>query len=65
MFICNRCGERFWEPERERVRENLDGESGWWTHTEERCPFCGDEDIEEEEEEWGNLLTLRVNALEF
>ena len=51
MFICNRCGERFWEPEREIVRENLDGESGWWTHTEERCPFCGDEDIEEEEEE--------------
>ena len=41
LFRCDWCGEIFDEPDTRRVTENLDGENGWWTHTEEYCPRCG------------------------
>ena len=44
MFVCHSCGAVFDEPDAVTVRENLDGERGWWTYTEERCPVCGDAD---------------------
>lgn len=47
MFRCDWCGELFNEPDTRRVTENLDGENGWWTHTEEYCPYCGSQDFEE------------------
>lgn len=47
MFRCDWCGELFNEPNTRRVTENLDGENGWWTHTEEYCPYCGSQDFEE------------------
>lgn len=50
MFRCNFCGAEFFEPEIRTSTENLDGENGWWTHSEGVCPWCGDEDFEEIEE---------------
>ena len=47
MYRCDRCGELFNEPDTRRITENLDGENGWWTHTEEYCPHCGSQDFEE------------------
>ena len=47
MFRCDRCGEEFYQPDTRRVTENLDGENGWWTYTEEYCPRCGSHDFEE------------------
>lgn len=47
MFRCNRCGEEFQEPDTRRVRENLDGENGWWTYAEEYCPRCGSQAFRE------------------
>ena len=47
MFRCDWCGALFDEPDTRRVTENLDGENGWWTHTEEYCPNCGSQDFEE------------------
>lgn len=47
MFRCDWCGELFDEPDTRCVTENLDGENGWWTHTEEYCPHCGSQDFEE------------------
>ena len=47
LFRCDWCGELFNEPDTRRVTENLDGENGWWTHTEEYCPYCGSQDFEE------------------
>lgn len=47
MFRCDWCGALFDEPDTRRVTENLDGENGWWTHTEEYCPYCGSQDFEE------------------
>lgn len=49
MMICRCCGCRFAEPIVRRVKENLDGENGWWTYTEKFCPACGDDNIDEEE----------------
>lgn len=51
MMICNGCGCRFDEPIIRRVKENLDGENGWQTFYEKRCPYCGSEEIEEIMEE--------------
>ena len=51
MYRCNRCGEEFWEPDTRTVTENLDGENGWWTYTEEYCPRCGTADIDEAAED--------------
>lgn len=54
MFRCNRCGEEFQEPDTRRVRENLDGENGWWTYAEEYCPRCGSQafrEVDDEDEE--------------
>lgn len=47
MFRCNWCGSLFQEPGRQDITENLDGENGWWTHTDEYCPRCGSGDFEE------------------
>lgn len=51
MFRCDWCGELFDEPDTRRITENLDGENGWWTHTEEYCPRCGSQDFEEAAED--------------
>lgn len=51
MLRCNRCGEEFYEPDTRKFRENLDGENGWWTYTEEYCPRCGSQDFEEAAED--------------
>ena len=51
MFRCYRCGELFDEPDSVKVTENLDGENGWWTYTEEYCPHCGSQDFDEAAEE--------------
>ena len=51
MFRCDWCGALFDEPDTRRVTENLDGENGWWTHTEEYCPRCGSQDVEEAAED--------------
>lgn len=51
MFRCDWCGELFDEPDTRCVTENLDGENGWWTHTEEYCPRCGSQDFEEAAED--------------
>ena len=51
MYRCRWCGAAFDEPDAVQVRENLDGESGWWRHTIEICPFCGADEYEEIEED--------------
>lgn len=51
MFRCDWCGALFDEPDIRRITENLDGENGWWTHTEEYCPRCGSQDLEEAAED--------------
>jgi len=51
LFRCDWCGALFDEPDTRRVTENLDGENGWWTHTEEYCPRCGSQDFEEAAED--------------
>lgn len=51
MYRCDFCGALFHEPDLHTVSENLDGENGWWTHTEARCPRCGAPDFEEEQED--------------
>lgn len=45
---CLICGVRFDAPVVCVTKENLDGESGWETRREERCPKCGGDDIEED-----------------
>lgn len=50
MFKCPCCGEVFCEPRAVRTKENLDGENGWWSHSEEYCPCCGSQDFFEAEE---------------
>ena len=47
MYKCSCCGEIFDEPDYITIRENLDGEHGWWTHNEDFCPYCGSEDFED------------------
>lgn len=44
MYVCHSCGATFDEPDALTRRENLDGERGWWTHTDAICPVCGDGD---------------------
>ena len=51
MWRCNCCGATFDKPYTKTLMENLDGENGWWRHTEAYCPECSDEQIEEEHEE--------------
>lgn len=51
MYRCNWCGELFDEPVTRSFTENLDGENGWWTYTEEICPNCGSQDFEEAAED--------------
>lgn len=50
-YCCYTCGKRFRKPRIVTVRENLDGENGWETRREERCPKCGGDDFEEAERE--------------
>lgn len=54
MFRCDCCGELFDEPDSVKVTENLDGENGWWTYTEEYCPHCGSQDFDEAADEEGD-----------
>ena len=51
MYVCFRCCARFDAPDIIRRRENLDGENGWWDYDQAICPACGDEEIEEGENE--------------
>ena len=51
LYRCDLCGEEFREPDTWRVTENLDGENGWRTYTEEYCPRCGSQDFEEAAED--------------
>ena len=51
MYRCSWCGELFEEPVTRSFKENLDGENGWWTYTEEICPSCGSQEIEEAAED--------------
>ena len=51
MYRCDRCGRLFDEPDTRTFKENLDGENGWWTHTEEYSPHCGGEDFKEVDED--------------
>lgn len=46
-YVCNDCGAVFSVPDKHTYRENLDGENGFMTVVEFRCPFCGSEEIEE------------------
>lgn len=45
MHRCLDCGEYFETPAKRRVKENLDGENGWWTGVILYCPACGSEYI--------------------
>ena len=47
-YRCYTCGKRFRKSKIVTVRENLDGENGWETRQEERCPNCGGDDFEED-----------------
>lgn len=47
---CRICGVRFDAPVIRERKENLDGENGWETRREERCPKCGGDDFEEDED---------------
>lgn len=49
-YRCYTCGKWTWfhNPEIVTERENLDGENGWETRREERCPNCGGDDFEED-----------------
>lgn len=49
MYVCTDCGAVFDAPHTKTYRQNLDGEHGIETVTERRCPWCGSEDIEQEE----------------
>ena len=46
-YVCNDCGAAFSVPDKHTHRENLDGENGFMTVVEFRCPFCGSDEIEE------------------
>ena len=46
-YVCNDCGAVFSVPDKRTYRENLDGENGFMTVVEFRCPFCGSFEIEE------------------
>ena len=46
-YVCNDCGAVFSVPDKHTYRENLDGENGFMTVVEFRCPFCGSDEIEE------------------
>lgn len=49
-YKCSCCGTIFTEPFTYTERENLDGERGIETRTVAACPYCGEEDFEEEED---------------
>lgn len=48
---CRICGVRFDEPAVRVYRENLDGENGVEVRREICCPVCGEQYIEEDEDE--------------
>lgn len=49
MFICADCGAVFDAPRTKTYRQNLDGEHGIETVLEYLCPYCGSDEIGEEE----------------
>ena len=48
---CRICGGRFDEPAVRVYRENLDGENGVEVRRETYCPVCGEQYIEEDDDE--------------
>lgn len=48
---CRICGVRFDEPAVRVYRENLDGENGVEVRRETYCPVCGEQYIEEEDDD--------------
>ena len=46
MYRCLICASAFEQPVLRTLRENLDGENGWWVHTQALCPCCGEAEIE-------------------
>lgn len=51
MFRCSLCGIVFPEPDVRRWNEYHGPEIGYEPWAVEVCPFCGDEDIEEWDED--------------
>lgn len=49
MYICDNCGAAFDTPDKHTYKQNLDGEHGIETVLEFRCPWCGSEEIREED----------------
>lgn len=48
---CRICGVRFDALAIRERKENLDGENGWETRREYLCPVCGEDYMEETEDE--------------
>lgn len=48
-YVCDVCGADFTEPYRYTYKQNLDGENGIETVLELLCPYCGSDEIGEEE----------------
>lgn len=48
---CLICGVRFDTPVACVTKENLDGENGWETRIDYLCPVCGEDYMEETEDE--------------
>lgn len=48
-YVCDACGADFEEPYRYTYKQNLDGEHGIETVLEYLCPYCGSDEIGEEE----------------
>jgi len=47
MWVCNLCGSEFEEPTVKHYREDMNGEGAWQDFYEDRCPYCGSEEVEE------------------
>ncbi len=56
MWRCECCGATFDEPVSQTVKENLDGENGWWESIEMYCPVCFEGDCIYEQEETPSTL---------
>lgn len=48
---CLICGVKFDAPVVCVTKENLDGENGWETRIDHICPVCGEDYMEEAEDE--------------
>ena len=50
MWVCNYCNSQFEDPSVHHYREDMNGEGAWQDFWENRCPYCGSEEVEETEE---------------